>query len=99
MFLRRSEEERRCRSFPFAFEETNDSQFLLKVVMGPDLDLNKDEVEMVVLKRLWLQGGGVLFLASLHLLYEFGGAPHTDDHDVAGRVGYKVEGDKKCYMC
>ena len=43
MFLRRSEEERRCRSFPFAFEETNDSQFLLKVVMGPDLDLNKDD--------------------------------------------------------
>ena len=53
MFLRRSEEERRCRSFPFAFKETNDSQFLLKVVIGPDLDLNKDEVEMVVLKRLW----------------------------------------------
>ena len=33
--------------------------------MGPDLDLNKDEVEMVVLKRLWpcpagtdLAGGG-----------------------------------------
>ena len=43
MFLRRSEKERRCRSFPFAFEETNDSQFLLKVVMGPDLDLNKDD--------------------------------------------------------
>ena len=42
MFLRRSEEERRCRSFPFAFKETNDSQFLLKVVIGPDLDLNKD---------------------------------------------------------
>ena len=65
MFLRRSEEERRCRSFPFAFKETNDSQFLLKVVIGPDLDLNKDEVEMVVLKRLWpcpagidLAGGG-----------------------------------------
>ena len=43
MFLRRSEEERRCRSFPFAFKETNDSQFLLKVIMGPDLDLNKDD--------------------------------------------------------
>ena len=38
--------------------------------MGPDLDLNNDEVEMVVLKRLWpcpagtdLAGGG--FRASI----------------------------------
>ena len=53
MFLRRWEGKRRCRFLPFTFRETNDSQFLLKVVMGPDLDLNKDEVEMVVLKRLW----------------------------------------------
>lgn len=53
MFLRRWEGKRRCRFLTFAFKETNDSQFLLKVVMGPDLDLNKDEVEMVVLKRLW----------------------------------------------
>ena len=65
MFLRRWEGKRRCRFLPFTFRETNDSQFLLKVVMGPDLDLNKDEVEMVVLKRLWpcpagtdLAGGG-----------------------------------------
>ena len=70
MFLRRSEEERRCRSFPFAFKETNDLQFLLKVVMGPDLCLNSGVVEMVVLKRLWpcpagtdLAGGG--FRASI----------------------------------
>ena len=53
MFLRRWEGKRRCRFLPFTFRETNDSQFLLKVVIGPDLDLNKDEVEMVVLKRLW----------------------------------------------
>ena len=65
MFLRRGEEERPCRSFPFTFRETNDLQFLLKVVMGPDLDLNSGVVEMVVLKRLWpcpvgtdLAGGG-----------------------------------------
>lgn len=72
MFLQRWEGKRRCRFLPFAFRETNDSQFLLKVVMGPDLDLdlNKDEVEMVVLKRLWpcpagtdLAGGG--FRASI----------------------------------
>ena len=49
MFLRRGEGKRLCRFLPFVFRETNDSQFLLKVVMGPDLDLNKDEVEMVVL--------------------------------------------------
>jgi len=42
MFLRRWEGKRRCRFLPFTFRETNDSQFLLKVVMGPDLDLNKD---------------------------------------------------------
>lgn len=42
MFLRRWEGKRRCRFFTFAFKETNDSQFLLKVVMGPDLNLNKD---------------------------------------------------------
>ena len=66
MFLRRWEGKRRCRFPPFTFRETNDSQFLLKVVIGPDLDLNKDEVEMVVLKRLWpcpagtdLAGGGL----------------------------------------
>ena len=53
MFLRRSKEERRCRFLTFAFKETNDSQFLLKVVMGPDLNLIKMVVEMVVLKRLW----------------------------------------------
>ena len=53
MFLRRWEGKRRCRFLPFTFRGTNDSQFLLKVVIGPDLDLNKDEVEMVVLKRLW----------------------------------------------
>ena len=53
MFLRRWEGKRRCRFPPFTFRKTNDSQFLLKVGMGPDLDLNKDEVEMVVLKRLW----------------------------------------------
>ena len=65
MFLRRWEGERPCRSFPFTFRETNDSQFLLKVVVGPDLDLNSGVVEMVVLKRLWpcpvgtdLAGGG-----------------------------------------
>ena len=29
---------RRCRFPPFTFRETNDSQFLLKVVIGPDLD-------------------------------------------------------------
>lgn len=53
MFLRRWEGERPCRSFPFTFRETNDSQFLLKVVMGPDWGLNSGGVEMVVLKRLW----------------------------------------------
>ena len=65
MFLRRWEGERPCRSFPFTFRETNDSQFLLKVVMGPDWGLNSGGVEMVVLKRLWpcpvgtdLAGGG-----------------------------------------
>ena len=70
MFLRRWEEKRRCRFLTFVFKETNNSQFLLKVVIGPDLDLNKDEVEMVVLKRLWpcpagtdLAGGG--FRASI----------------------------------
>ena len=70
MFLRRWEGKRRCRFLPFTFRKTNDSQFLLKVGMGPDLDLNKDEVEMVVLKRLWpcpagtdLSGGG--FRASI----------------------------------
>ena len=42
MFLRRGERERLCRSLPFTFRETNNSQFLLKVVMGPDLDLNQD---------------------------------------------------------
>ena len=52
MFLRRWEGKRRCRFLTFVFKETNNSQFLLKVVIGPDLDLNKDEVEMVVLKRL-----------------------------------------------
>ena len=42
MFLRRWEGERPCRSFPFTFRETNDLQFLLKVVMGPVWALNKD---------------------------------------------------------
>ena len=70
MFLRRWEGKRRCRFLTFVFKETNNSQFLLNVVIGPDLDLNKDEVEMVVLKRLWpcpagtdLAGGG--FRASI----------------------------------
>ena len=70
MFLRRWGGKRRCRFLTFVFKETNNSQFLLKVVIGPDLDLNKDEVEMVVLKRLWpcpagtdLAGGG--FRASI----------------------------------
>ena len=70
MFLWRWEGKRRCRFLPFAFRETNDSQFLLKVVVGPDLDLNSGVVEMVVLKRLWpcpagtdLAGGG--FRASI----------------------------------
>ena len=70
MFLRRWEGKRRCRFLTFVFKETNNSQFLLKVVIGPDLDLNKNEVEMVVLKRLWpcpagtdLAGGG--FRASI----------------------------------
>ncbi len=52
MFLRRWEGKRRSRFLTFVFKETNNSQFLLKVVIRPDLDLNKDEVEMVVLKRL-----------------------------------------------
>ena len=43
MFLRRWEGKRRCRFLTFTFRETNDSQFLLKVVMGPDWDLNKDD--------------------------------------------------------
>lgn len=70
MFLRRWEGKRRRRFLTFAFKETNDLQFLLKVVMGPDLNLIKMVVEMVVLKRLWpcpagtdLAGGG--FRASI----------------------------------
>lgn len=42
MFLRRWEGKRRCRFLSFTFRETNNSQFLLKVIVGPDLDLNQD---------------------------------------------------------
>ena len=42
-----------------------------------------------------MQGGGVLFLASLHLLNEFGGAPHADDHDACGEG---VEGAGMTYL-